>query len=451
MKKVLFFSCILALAFATNCQSKTPQDDPEEASKDQVTAYFINYLSGKNTQFTGAEEIEVQDIAQYQTTVWQAWVKAHENVDEEALMPLDLLRNKKPGSWQLPAHLEENATLPYYWGSKGNNKPQQGYPLFLYLHGSGPKAHEWEAGFQLSQQFNDGPSVYFIPQIPREDRYRWWQQSKQYAWEKLLRLSFITGHINPNRVYFFGISEGGYGSQRLASFYADYLAGAAPMAGGEPLKNAPAVNCSNMAFALFTGQEDNGFYRNILTGYVKEEFDNLSQTYPQLFRHRVELIPGRGHQIDYSVATPWLKQFVRNPYPTHFIWEDYPMDERYRKGFYNIEVTQRTAERTQYHVQIAENVVTLQVDEVAYTTTQTDPVYGIEMKFQKQYTPAAHGSCLLYLHSKLVDLNQEVTVVLNGKQAFKGKVKPNLKHLVRSCATFFDPERLYPAAVEITW
>ncbi len=62
------------------------------------------------------------------------------------------------------------------------------------------------------------------------------KKSKQFAWEKLLRLAFVSGNINPDKVYFFGISEGGYGSQRLASYYADYLAGAGPMAGGEPLK-----------------------------------------------------------------------------------------------------------------------------------------------------------------------------------------------------------------------
>lgn len=64
------------------------------------------------------------------------------------------------------------------------------------------------------------------------DYYRWWQKAKQFAWEKMLRLAFVSGKINPNKVYFFGISEGGYGSQRLASFYADYLAAAGPMAGG---------------------------------------------------------------------------------------------------------------------------------------------------------------------------------------------------------------------------
>lgn len=80
---------------------------------------------------------------------------------------------------------------------------------------------------------------------------------------------FPVGEIDPNRVYFFGISEGAYGSQRLASFYADYLAAAGPIAGGEPMENAPAENCANIAFSFRTGSNDKGFCRNELTEAAK--------------------------------------------------------------------------------------------------------------------------------------------------------------------------------------
>lgn len=179
--------------------------------------------------------------------------------------------------WHLPASLEPSAVMPYYWGIKW--KPltiaeiQQNYrngfqgsdaessderiaaaqpfPMYLYLHGSGPKEEEWKYGLMWAQYFNDAPSVYFIPQIPNEgEYYRWWQKAKLYAWEKLLRQSLASGHVDANRLYVFGISEGGYGSQRLASYYADYWAGVGPMAGGEPLKNAPVENCANLAFSF---------------------------------------------------------------------------------------------------------------------------------------------------------------------------------------------------------
>ena len=93
--------------------------------------------------------------------------------------------------------------------------------------------------------------------------------AKQFAWERLLRQALAEGNVDANRLYVFGISEGGYGSQRLASFYADYWAAAGPMAGGEPLKNAPIENCANIGFSFLTGADDTGFYRNILTYYTQ--------------------------------------------------------------------------------------------------------------------------------------------------------------------------------------
>ena len=268
-----------------------------------------------------------------------------------------------------------------------------------------------------------------------------------------MRQSLVSGHINPDRVYIFGISEGGYGSQRLASFYADYLAGAGPMAGGEPLKNAPAENCAHIAFSLRTGADDRGFYRNILTGYVKEEFERLQALHPGLYTHQIELIPGKGHSIDYRPTTPWLKQYTRNPYPKYVYWEDFEMDGLHRKGFYNLFVKERPNDdinaRTRYEMTVTGNHITLNVDNVTYETVQKDPRWGIEMKCKKHYTPADKGKVIIYLCDELINLKKEITVTVNGKQVFQGKIKPDLKNMANSCAAFSDPRRIYPAAIEV--
>ena len=225
------------------------------------------------------------------------------------------------------------------------------------------------------------------------------------------------------------------------------------MAGGEPLKNAPAENLGNTAFSLRTGAEDKGFYRNRLTGYTAAALDRLQRLYPNRYTHWIELIPGRGHHIDYAPTTPWLKQYVRNPYPKHFVWEDFEMDGRYRKGFHNLQVDERPnadmQTRTRYELDIEGNDISLKVDEVTYHTTETDPQWGIELKFNKTYVPACQGKVTVYLCPELVDLSKSVTLTVNGHTVFKGRVKPDGKHLVNSCATFFDPQRLYPAAIEV--
>lgn len=480
--KLVKLICIVLAVTCSNCIAKEPdlklpkeKDQKEEAESErdekkdeeaengkdteeeknvpaeELISFFSGSLSGKRDFFGKRVAFDCSETDRYRSIVWEAWKEANVRLDEQKLMALRPLSDAVAGEWSLPANLEPDALMRYYWGIKGE-KPEKGYSLYLYMHGSGPKEQEWATGLHICQHFADMPSVYFIPQIPNMGGYyRWWQKAKQYAWEKLLRQAFLSGEVDPDRVYFFGISEGGYGSQRLASFYADYLAGAGPMAGGEPLKNAPAENCRNIAFSLLTGAKDHMFYRNILTSYVKEEFQRLKAEHPETYVHRVELIPDAGHSINYNLTTPWLNQYTRNPYPKQVSWEDFEMDGLHRKGFYNLYVKERPDEnaRTFYEMNISGNVVELKVNEVVYETMEKDPRWGIEMKFRKSYSPVKRGKIVIYLSPELVDLNKAVVVSVNGQKVYEGKVQPELKHIVNSCAAFYDPRRLYPAAVEI--
>ena len=454
----------LTLSVGAHAQSTNLEKD--------VESYFLQALNTQLTTevadrkaFTNAptcvthlqQSIKNKDISHYQEMVWKAWQAANRALKEQKLIPAEPLQNANQASWDLPQGLESNAKMPYYYGTKGtSDKPQ---PLFLYLHGSGPKAQEWQNGILLAKSFNDSPSSYFIPQIPNEgEYYRWWQLAKQFAWEKLIRQSLAERAVDANRLYVFGISEGGYGSQRLASFYADYWAAAGPMAGGEPLKNAPVENCANIGFSFLTGADDTGFYRNILTHYTQVAFDSaqlsrpLSADQQPIFRHRVQLLPGMQHHIDYSLTTPWLRQFVRNPYPKTVLWEDFEMDGRHRSGFYNLQVLKRpSALRTYYDMSIQGNVITLSIQDVRYTTTEKEPQWGIEMKFNRSYSAAQGGKLRIYLNDKLVNLNKEVTVIINGKKAFQGVVKANLKDMINSCVEYYDPYRVFPTAVEVSY
>lgn len=459
MKKIIYsltmLSILLVFTFPNGCLAQKASLTKQDAkTKAKVTTFYSDYLAGKNDRYVDKKAVKLTDVQKMQRIVWEAWKEANNEFSEQKLIELDKLGKGNSGKWTLPAELEPNAIMPYYWGYKGDTEPEGGFPLYLYTHGSGHKDAEWRTGFYICKKFDDAPSVYFIPQIPNMGNYyRWWQKSKQFAWEKLLRLAFVSEKINPNKVYFFGISEGGYGSQRLASFYADYLAAAGPMAGGEPLKNAPVENCRNIAFSLLTGANDDGFYRNKLTALTKKEFDRLEKANPGNFIHRIELIPGMGHGIDYNLTTPWLKQYTRNPYPKFVSWENFEMDGKYRDGFYNLFVEERSNEdtksRTYYELNIQDNTISLKVDLVTYKATEIDPNWGIELDFEKSYQPATKGKVIIYLNDQLVGLNKEITLTVNGKEAFKGKVKPQLKHMVNSCGAFFDPARIYPAAIEV--
>lgn len=379
--------------------------------------------------------------------------KEAQDVAEFRKLLTDSLSKANVTTWTLPDSLEPNAKMNFYLGVKGD-MPKDGYPVFLYLHGSGPREHEWANGLRLAKMFQDGPSMYIVPQIPQEGAwYRWWQRSKQWTWERILRILMSMPEVDKNRIYVFGISEGGYGSQRLASFYADYWAAAGPMAGGEPLINAPVENLAHVPLSFLTGDKDFMFYRHLLTKTTGEKLDSMQRLFPNEYKHRVELIPDKGHSIDYTPTTPWLAQHKRNAQPRHFIWENLEMDGLKRNAFYNLQVLEETdAYRTRYEFTVnADNSIDIKVDGVKYNATWKDPHWGIDMLFSKDLTPAQHGNLRVFLSDQLVDLKKKVTVRINGKQVFCGKVKSSKKTRKLSQELWGDPMRDFKHAVEVNW
>lgn len=447
MKYFTLLPALLGAAFLTSCG---------DSAMRQASAYFEGCLTGTaDSSFVSDVTLRPDRVAETSAKVWKAWQEAVKEFDQELLPSPDPIYRADSLAWHLPAELEPDAVMPFRWVFKGDSVYEDPRPLFLYLHGSGPKEREWANGLVLASRFEDAPSLYFIPQIPNEgDYYRWWQRAKQFAWERLLRQSLASGTVDPDRVYMFGISEGGYGSQRLASFYADYLAGAGPMAGGEPLRNAPVENLRNTAFSLRTGDRDYGFYRDRLTGYTARALDSIAALYPGDYIHNVELIPDMGHHIDYSPTTPWLSAHSRNPWPSHVCWENFEMDGRRRQGFYNLVIDTEPAAadslRIRYDMDIDGNTVDLTVQAVSYTVTETDPMWGIQLDFTREYTPVNDGKLTVYLNDSLVDLTKPVTVRVNGREVYNAVPELTLANLVNSCATFFDPRRLYPASVTVT-
>ena len=413
----------------------------------ELDVYFSGRIQNLATDstlvpYTIGKKIKQKDAEQYKALLWEAY-----RSQVNRLAPL-VTATKVP-SEDIPTHswsLIKEDPMPFYYILKGSHEAKQKIlPLFLALHGSGPKDAEFAATLALCQSYKDSPSYYFIPQIPTKKRYRWWYKPEQYAWEKLFRSAFSSGSINPNKVYIMGISEGGYGSQRLGAFYADYLAGAGPMAGGEPLENAPVQNYSNTAFSLETGAEDNGFGRNTLTIRAKADFDSLEALYPGQYVHKIVLQEGKVHHIDYSVTTPWLKEFNRHPHPLEFNWIRFAMDGRYRSGFYNLALekdlgTTENAgfDRTFFYVKFdkANN-------EIHIEAHLTNP----ELSAQKQITK---GQLAIFLDTQYVDFNKRVTVFLNGKRVYRKKVNLDIQNMVESCALYGDPERIFPGKISIS-
>lgn len=431
-----------------------------------VLSSFSKSLKGEGTEYSTPAPLDMKDYADASKYVWDIWKTAVNRQSGEKLPKItshytltDWGETPTDFVWKVP-----EGDMKVFYSSKGS-APADGYPLYLYLHGSGTNNdQEWTYSAAWAQYFQDSPSAYFVPRSPQGGTgTRWFQPSKQAKWEQLLLQAMASGDIDPAKIYFMGVSEGAYGSQRLASFYADYLAGVGPIAGGEFLANCPPENLANTAFILQTGELDYYYGRAILTHSVDSILGALETAHPGHYKHKVDLQPGLGHGCNYTVTTPWLKNFKRNPNPKYVAWENYGMGGinnepyRYREGFHNLRILTPSEDRsdnmkrTFYVMDIKGNNIDITVNNVTLTAdTPVDPGTGtINVGITKTYTPATTGKLRVYLNNDLVNLSQPVTITVNGKKAFSGTVAPDMRHMVESTRFFFDPLRIYPAAVDV--
>lgn len=416
-----------------------------QSNESNKRAYFKERINNSNKEnelvpFQGNTKLKKSDVERAKAKVWETWKRVNNEIERLPELTQSTVEEPPLYSWEL---IDEDP-MPYYFLRKGDEDAKQQKPLFLNLHGSGPKVHEFSAALFLSKAYDDAPSVYFIPQIPSERRYRWWFQPIQNTWERLFRLSMLNNEIDPNKIYIMGISEGGYGSQRLGAYYADYLAGVGPMAGGEPLKNAPLPNFRNIAFSFHTGEHDGMFGRNQLTALAGSKLDSLEAKYPGDFVHNIVIQEGKGHSVDYYQTTPWLVKHERRVAPAAISWVYFPMHNRYRKGFYNVAIDKFPGmkEEDEYNRMLFD----INFDKKNNTITIDAKLMNDEMTELKE---TEGGQISLFLDDRYVDYSKKVKVVYNGKVVYKSKLKLTEENIVESCGLFGDPERLYPAKVTI--
>ena len=201
--------------------------------------------------------------------------------------------------------------------------------------------------------------------------------------------------------------------------------------------------------------------RSTLTAYADEYLNALQHSDPEGYAHNVTIVPGVGHNLggDYRISH-LLAERTRVTNPKHVRWENYAMDGRFRTGFYNLHVIERSEsasadsdyERTYYEMDINGNNIDMKVS-VARTVVDewlTQYTATLPIRIHKTYTPATQGRFRIYLSDKLVELGKEVVLTVNGRELFRGVLQPNLADMVNSCAEYYDPERVYARSEEHT-
>ncbi len=268
--------------------------------------------------------------------------------------------------------------------------------LWISMHGGGgaPPAvndQQWQNQIRLYQP-EEG--IYVAPRAPGDTWDLWHQGHVDPLFVRLIEGMVAVRGVNPNRVYLMGYSAGGDGVWQIAPRMADRFAAASMMA-GHP-NEAKLDGLRNLPFAIFMGGNDAAFNRNKIAAAKGGELDELQKADPKGYTHMVKIHEGMGHWMNLKDAesVPWMAKFTRNPWPEKIVW-------------YQDDVTH-------------DRLYWLQVPTAAAKAGQriTAVVNGREIAIDGDVPPGLS----LHLSDTLLDLDQPLTVKVNGKSVHEGKV-----------------------------
>ncbi len=316
----------------------------------------------------------------------------------------------------------EGHTLRYLERTFGE-APAKGRSLWISLHGGGGTPApvndgQWRNQIRLYQP---AEGIYVAPRAPTDTWNLWHRNHVDPLFDRLVENYVIRGLVDPDRVYLMGYSAGGDGVYQLAPRMADRWAAASMMA-GHP-NDARPENLRNLPFAIFVGAEDSAYSRNQKAAEWQDMLQSLQEADPSGYVHLVRIYPGTGHwmKLQDAESLPWMAAHVRNPWPSTLVWNQ---NKGITSRFYWLQIPEDHLDRRQ--------AIRAQVD-------------GQSIHIAASDTPAL----FLRLSDRLLDLDQPVTVTVNGRERYQGMAVRTLGEIEDSLEERADPASASTARIHL--
>jgi dienelactone hydrolase len=291
--------------------------------------------------------------------------------------------------------------------------PADGRSLWISMHGGGgaPAAvndGQWQNQIRL---YEPAEGIYIAPRAPTDNWNLWHEGHIDPMFQRLIEDCVVLRGVNSNKVYLMGYSAGGDGVWQLGPRMADRFAAAAMMA-GHP-NEASLLGLRNLPFAIFMGGADAAYDRNKIAAAKTAELDALEKADPGGYVHMSRIYEGLPHWMNRkdAEALPWMAKFRRDPWPKKIVWLQ---DDVTHDRFYWLKIPDKAAAKAGQRIVASVEGQTIRLDgDVPAGTT-------------------------LRLSDKLLDLDQEVDVIVNGKQVVSTKVPRTAGAIMESLAERAD-------------
>lgn len=311
------------------------------------------------------------------------------------------------------------------------------YPLIVCLHGAGftgdSYLERWQA--RLGEK-----SILACPTMMNG---AWWTPGGEALVMAVIEDVRSKYHIDSNRVYLTGMSNGGIGTYLIGIFHADRFAAIAPMAAGIPDEIFPfLLNFSSTGIYIVHGAKDDVMpviLSRKISEYLKEH------EIPYTYREHDRLHPMAGGHFFPKEELPelvaWFEEQRRQPDPTRVVSI---RDSEHLQPFYWTEINQTEGEVASVFGSIFNQEEAEKVKEGAFsalTAEVKDNRVDVKSERVEKYT--------LFFNRRLVDFSKPVVVYTNGRKSFEGRLSEEIGPLLKETKRREDRNALYTASVTI--
>jgi dienelactone hydrolase len=318
-----------------------------------------------------------------------------------------------------------------------NYQPSKEYGLVVCLHGAG------FSGDAYLERWKGRLGDEYLLACPTYAAGAWFTRRAEDVVLATIQYVRRRYHVDPDRIFLTGMSNGGIGTWLIGMHHAPLFAGIAPMASGLDDVLMPFLaNLMNTPVYIIHGVKDQVMPVE-LSRSISRELTALG--YPHVYReHQREHPMAGGHYFpreELPELVAWLNKQHRNPFPTSvrlvreashfqpFGWVRIDGTDEIAAFSDDLISKRDVLTRSKQYAKLEASIVTPNRIEVA-------------TKRVRRYS--------LFLNGQLIDVSKPLTVLTDGQLSFEGTVTPSLEILLRQARLRQDPGQLFSIQVTIS-
>lgn len=304
------------------------------------------------------------------------------------------------------------------------------YALVLCLHGFGFTGEEY------LERWRTRLGEDYLLACPTYPSGAWFTRRAEELVLETIRQVRRRYHIDPDRVFLTGMSNGGIGAWLIGMHHAPLFAGLAPMASGLDDVLMPFLaNLQHTPVYIIHGAKDQVMPVD-LSRSIAKELDRLGYRYVYREHQREHPMAG-GHYFpreELPDLVAWFNGQRREPLPTNLT---VVRDGSHFQAFNWVRLDATDPIATFSEDLVDKRDGRIKRREFARLDASILGNNRIEVKTEhvRRYS--------LFLNEQLIDLSKPLTVVTNGRVSFEGTVTPSVETLLRQARLRQDPERLF--------